>query len=197
MRLTSEFVQAVRTRIADNPFCDTAAIAREQHMPEAYVIMAMPIAMRVRVKAADIGAVWQGIGEMKQIALTPPQQEDGCLAGASALCPKQENLGFIWFVSLPSGLNGEYEHSIRFFDMTGHHLLSVGLRNTKSSSDEQIFQTLKTLYGITPKPPKRHACKGCGRCTPATCCQGKGHHHEHHHKANSQEKVAATSSACA
>ena len=182
MRLTSEFVQAVRKRIAENPFSDTAVMARNLRMPEAYVVMAMPISMRMRVHAADIEAMWQGIDDMKHVTMNPAPQVGNSHEAVSAECPVQEAVGFVWLVSLSLGLGDACEHSIRIFDVTGDHLVSITLAGPEGSGDEQVFLALKTLYGIIPKPPKRHACKGCGRCTPETCCKGKGHHHGHHHE---------------
>ena len=174
MRLTRDFVQAVREILALDPLGNTAAIARDLNMPEAYVIMAMPVPMRMRAHAADLEAVWQQIGKMQAVTLTTATRK---VVRHPAPCPNKENIGFIWLVSLPKGQPNAHEHSVRFFDTEGHHCLTVDLDNCQSSGDEQLFLNLKTRFGIIPNPPKRHACKGCGRCTPETCCQGKGHGH--------------------
>ena len=203
MRLTSEFVQTVRKRIAENPFSDTAVMARELHMPEAYVLMALPISMRMRVHAADIEAMWEGVARMEHVTVTSAPETRNSNDTLVALCPAQETVGFVWLVSLSLGLGDAFEHSIRIFDVAGAPLVSVTLVGPEGSGDEQIFLALKTLYGIIPKPPKRHACKGCGRCTPETCCKGKGHHGhhgEHHHKHNHGPEPhlePVTASACA
>lgn len=143
--ITKEFVQSVRGRLEANPSVSTADIARELGAREVDVITSMPVPMRKKARPQDFSSIWH---ELEAVASTPP------------LSISEDDLGYIWFVSHPSGGQANQSaRSVRFFDKQGGHLVSVPL----TDESDGLYESMTERFGVTPVP-RRSACKGCGKC---------------------------------
>lgn len=187
MSLTKELILSVRQRVAEEPGIATAQLAAELQAPEAEVITALPLEMRMHANVEDFAAIWSKITTWKHTRVTisgangtvsllpggtlPQGRQEGTAFRfePSATLPLDElplwQLGSIWFVSKP--LQGEESHSVRFFNTWGEPLFSVYLASDKAGRPDQEarqgYEALRQEYAVPPKPRTR--CKGCKNCT--------------------------------
>lgn len=190
MSLTKELILSVRQRVAEDPGIATAQLAVELQAPEAEVITALPLEMRMPANVEDFAAIWGEIATWKHTRVTV--SGPGGIGGTASLLPggtlprgRQEGttfrfepsdslpldelplwqLGSIWFVSKP--LQGEERQSVRFFNTRGEPLFSVYLAGDQTGRPDlearRSYEALRQEYAIPPKPRTR--CKGCKNCT--------------------------------
>ena len=197
MPITRAFVQSVRERAAKDPGMPTARLAEELGAPEALVIMALPVHMRLRAKSADANAIWRGMAEWETVEVRPAESSGrgvpasgaipfGAVSsgsgrsrrrvsfdGLSEKALPEEEVGYIWFVSQKS--HDEEVHSVRFFDKQGDHMLSLYLgKDGQGGLDvrtKAAYDAMRKRFGVIPVPKSR--CKGCGHCS----CGGEKHAH--------------------
>lgn len=172
MSITKEFVTSVRRRIAENPAVLTSRLAEDLRASEADVIMALPKAMRLRADNNNFSAIWENVNTWQNMAVdltadgsTHPQER---LPNAQQL---KKQLGFIWFVSKP--LSGRESHSVRFFDKTGKHIVSIytgwDINGRPDQTAKNKYDELSERFGVVPVPPIH--CNGCCGCTHTNGCR--------------------------
>ncbi len=165
MALSKDFVQAVRSRIEENPAFSTARLAVELGAREMDVITALPLDMRKRGKLDEVEAIWRELQHCGKIESIVPEQAKYTLpADFMAAIPSLQDVGCIWFMQIPpdkvNGACAAEEYAVRFFDKAGEPMLSISLGRDGA---KETYAGLCERYGITPVPHIH--CKGCGKCT--------------------------------
>ena len=165
MTVTKEFVQSVRQRLSENPNVPTAALAVELNAPESYIIMALPVHMRLKAKPENFAAIWEILTTWEKAKVALAQEAEDFLPVMPDKRFFQQEVGHIWFVSSPPG--ERESHSVRFFDKHGTHMISVHLGQDDDADipqkDKSSYDSMRERFGVVPVP-RRH-CQGCGNCT--------------------------------
>lgn len=176
MAISKEFVENVRSRIAEDPAVSTHILAEDLGASEVQVITALLVKMRQKARPEDFRPIWQAAQGWSSVRL---RGANGTQARLDKLMPpnlSEEELGYIWFVSKPE--HGVENHSVQFFSKAGQHMLSVYLGQSLSGGidprDKAAYDHMREHFGVTPVP---RGCQGCGNCT----CGGKHKAHAHSH----------------